>query len=42
MYDENWFDTAEYKMCVYFAVCIIMTVVKKPTLKMKCPKKSIV
>jgi hypothetical protein len=30
-YDENWCDTIEDERKVYFALCIIMTVVKKST-----------
>jgi hypothetical protein len=34
MYDENWFDTTEEEMKAFFALCVLMTVVKKPTMKM--------
>jgi hypothetical protein len=42
MYDENWFDAIEDEMKAYFGLCIVMTVVKKATLKMNWSKRSIV
>jgi len=32
-YDENWCVTVEDERKVYFALCIIMTVVKKTTVR---------
>jgi hypothetical protein len=42
MYDEKWFGTTEDEIKAYLALCIIMTVVNKPTTKLKWSKRSIV
>jgi hypothetical protein len=39
MYDDSSYDTAEGEMNTYSALCIIITAVKKPTIKMNCPEK---
>ncbi|XP_042145916.1 piggyBac transposable element-derived protein 4-like [Ixodes scapularis] len=41
-YEEQWFDTTPDEIKAYFALCIIMTQVKKHTVKMNWSKRSIV
>jgi hypothetical protein len=42
MYDVSSYGTAEGEMNAYSAICVIITAVKKPTIKMNCPEKNIV
>jgi hypothetical protein len=42
VYDDSLYGTAECEMNAYSAVCIIITAVNKPTIKMNCPEKNIV
>jgi len=42
MYDDSLYGTAEGEMDAYSAICIIITAVKKPTIKINCPEENIV
>jgi len=41
MYVDSSYGTAEGEMNAHSAIFILITAVKKPTIKMSCPKKNI-
>ena len=40
--DDNWFPVTKNEMLAYYALCILMTQVKKPNLQMHWTKREVI